>query len=63
MKSTAGSSKAMFWGGTAMFAAGMTPARLFEFINKNGGYLEFGEAGATNKAGAAGLSLAFAAAP
>lgn len=61
MKSTSGSSKAMFWGGTAMFAAGMTYG-LFEFINnKNGGYSEFGEAAATNKKnGAAGLSLAFA---
>ena len=61
MKSGGGSSKAMVWGGTALFAGGMTYG-LFEFINnKNGGYSEFGEAGATNKkAGAAGLSIAFA---
>ena len=56
-----GSGKAMFWGGTALFASGMTYG-LFEFINnKNGSYSEFGEATATNKkAGAAGLSVAFA---
>jgi len=61
MKSSGASSKAMLWGGTALFAAGMTYG-LFEFINnKNGGYSEFGEAAATNKKnGAAGLSLAFA---
>lgn len=53
--------KAMFWGGTALFAGGMTYG-LFQFINnKNGAYSEFGEATATNKkAGAAGLSVAFA---
>ena len=61
MKSAGGSSKAMLWGGTALFAGGMTYG-LFEFINnKNGGYSEFGEAAATNKkGGAAGLSIAFA---
>ena len=53
--------KAMVWGGGALFATGMTVG-LFQFINnKNGTYSEFGEAAATNKkAGAAGLSLAFA---
>lgn len=61
MKSAGSSRKAMTWGGTALFAGGMTYG-LFEFINnKNGGYSEFGEAGATNKkAGATGLSIAFA---
>lgn len=56
-----GSSKAMLWGGTALFAGGMAYG-LFAFINnKNGSYAEFGEAAATNKkAGAAGLSVAFA---
>jgi hypothetical protein len=55
------SGKAMFWGGTALFAGGMAYG-LFDFINnKNGSFSEFGEATATNKkAGAAGLSLAFA---
>jgi hypothetical protein len=58
---TVGGSRALLWGGTAMFVGGMTYG-LFEFINnKNGSYSEFGEANATNKkAGAAGLSLAFA---
>jgi hypothetical protein len=53
--------KAMLWGGTAMFAGGMTYG-LFEFINnENGSYSEFGEATATNKkAGTAGLTVAFA---
>ncbi|HUR33430.1 MAG TPA: hypothetical protein VM032_06515 [Vicinamibacterales bacterium] len=61
MKTTGGSTKAMLWGGTALFAGGMAYG-LFEFINnKNGSYSEFGEAAATNKkAGAAGLSVAFA---
>jgi hypothetical protein len=55
------SRKALIWGGTALFAGGMTYG-LFEFINnKNGSYSEFGEATATNKkGGAAGLGLAFA---
>lgn len=58
---TTGSGKAMMWGGGALFAGGMTYG-LFQFINnKNGSYSEFGEAAATNKkAGAAGLSIAFA---
>lgn len=53
--------KSMLWGGTALFATGMTFG-LYQFINnKNGSYAEFGEANATNKkAGAAGLSMAFA---
>jgi hypothetical protein len=62
MRSTRGGpGKAMFWGGTALFAGGMTYG-LFQFINnKNGTYSEFGEAAATNKkAGAAGLGVAFA---
>ena len=61
MKSGIGSGKAMTWAGGALFATGMTYG-LFQFINnKNGGYAEFGEAAATNKkAGAAGLSMAFA---
>jgi len=61
MKSTRTANTTMFWGGTAMFAGGMTYG-LFEFINnENGSYSEFGEATATNKkAGAAGLAVAFA---
>lgn len=60
MKAVSGS-KAMVWGGTALFVGGMTYG-LFEFINNgNGGYSEFGEAAATSpKKGAAGLSMAFA---
>ena len=61
MKPARTPNKTMFWGGTAMFAGGMTYG-LFEFIhNENGSYSEFGEATATNKkAGAAGLTVAFA---
>ena len=61
MKSSGGAHKAMLWSGSALFAGGMAYG-LFEFINnKNGSYSEFGEAAATNKkAGAAGLSVAFA---
>lgn len=61
MRATRATNKTMFWGGTAMFAGGMTYG-LFEFINnENGSYSEFGEATATNKkAGAAGLTVAFA---
>ena len=61
MKSTRTANKTMFWGGTAMFAGGMTYG-LFEFINnENGSYSEFGEATATNKAaGTVGMSVAFA---
>lgn len=61
MKPSATSHKALMWGGTALFAGGMTYG-LFEFINnKNGSYSEFGEATSTNKkGGAAGLTLAFA---
>jgi hypothetical protein len=56
-----GTNKAMVLGGSVLFAGGMAYG-LFEFINnKNGSYSEFGEAAATNKkAGAAGLSIAFA---
>ncbi|MEQ1911102.1 MAG: hypothetical protein ABMA15_19940 [Vicinamibacterales bacterium] len=56
-----GANKAMVLGGSVLFAGGMAYG-LFEFINnKNGSYSEFGEAAATNKkAGAAGLSIAFA---
>jgi len=58
---TSGGSKALMWGGGAMFAGGMAFG-LFSFINNsNGSYSEFGEAGATDpKKGALGLSLAFA---
>jgi len=61
MKPAGTGRKTLVWGGTAMFVGGMTYG-LFEFINnKNGSYSEFGEATATNKkAGAAGLSIAFA---
>ena len=61
MRSARTANKTMFWSGTAMFAGGMTYG-LFEFINnENGSYSEFGEATATNKkAGAAGLTVAFA---
>jgi hypothetical protein len=62
--STSGRSKAMTWGGGALFAGGMAIG-LFAFMNnQNGEFTEFGEKGEANAVnkplGAAGISMAFA---